>query len=248
MAMLVWWVSRFRHRSPPPDVAVVRIAESRSNPGAAAAPAAEDPETPASPLEIAPNRARPAAGTGEAYLDHTFRSFIVARQAELELTPGQLDHLVADLLELFEIHTEVIGRFVEEVSVKPDAVTVRVPPFPVEGKAVRDLLQQRVRADFPAKADRILAELGDFVDDSFRGFGIADQTITVKPTGERGMFEVTWDVRVPEGQTASRNPEDAPYAGSSGVMLFARDQIQSGEYRFLAPILARRFPASTARP
>lgn len=196
-----------------------------------------------------PNLARPAAGTGEAYLAHVFRSFIVAQEGQIGLSAPEVDRLVSDLLEMYEVQTEVTSRFMREMATDATSVTVHVPPFPAEGKGVRDLLHERLRQDFPQQHERITAEIGPLVDDAFRGFGITDQTIVVRKTETPDTFEVTWNATVVEGQTPSRDPEGVTYGGSSTVTLMARDQIASGELRFLAPLLDRRFasPAGGVR-
>jgi hypothetical protein len=239
--LLLGWLMAVRcaaptaHRAAPP--------EATGKPGGRAAAGSTDAE-PETPARLDPNLARPAAGTGEAYLAHSFRSFIVAQQGQLGLTAAEVERLVSDLLEFYEVQSEVTSRFMQQTAADASSVTVHVPPFPVEGKGVRDLLYERLRKDFPQQHERIAAELGAFVDDAFRGFGITDQTIVVRKTETAETFEVTWTATVIEGQTPSRDPAGTTYGGSSSVLLMARDQIASGELRFLAPLLDRQFPAA----
>ncbi len=183
-----------------------------------------------------------SAASGEAYLDHAFRSVIQSRLPALGLTAAQVDRLVSDLLEFEEIHADVVGRFIQETDVQPDAVTLQVPPFPVEGHGVRDLLYQRLATDFPDKHQVIAAELGAYVEDAFRGFGATELTFVIRRTASPDVFEVESQGRVTEGAATSVDPVGTTYAGNSGVTLFSREQVRSGEYRFLAPILDRRFP------
>ena len=199
----------------------------------------------ATSAELAPNRARPETGTGEAYLDHSYRAFIEAQQGQLGLTPAQANQLVNDLLEFQEVKSEVVGRFLHETTVEGSTVTVQVPAFPVEGRGLRDLLLRRLRTDFPDNADRIVAEMGGYIDETFEGFGLAEQTYVVRPGRLTGTFEVEWTARVPEGASPQREPDSTTYGGGSGVLLLSRDQIENGELRFLAPVLARHFPAAT---
>jgi hypothetical protein len=242
--LLFGWFAWSRRTEPQSGGASRHGSTGRETSRAAAGSDERNPET---SERLDPNLARPAAGTGEAYLAHSFRSFVVAQQGQLGLSPGEVERLVSDLLEFYEIQSEVTARFMQQTAADASSVTVHVPPFPVEGKGVRDLLSERLRKDFPQQYERIMAETGAFVDDAFRGFGITDQTIVVKKTEMPETFEVTWTATVLEGQTPSRDPEGTTYGGSSGVMLMARDQIVSGEFRFLAPLLDRQFPVAGGR-
>lgn len=220
-------------------------------PAVEAAPS--EPEEPHGPSEfespmpadqLDPNLARPESGTGEAYLDHLARSVVLANAAELQLEPAQQEQLVADFLEFQEIHAELAVQHLQETGYDGATLQARVPPFLSEGRALRELFYQRLRNDFPEDAfGRITEQLGGFFDAHFRGYGITEQSFTItRSTQHRDAFQIEWQAQPVEGQTPSRQPEEAGYAGSSGVTLYSRDQIKNGEFRFLGDLIDRRFP------
>jgi hypothetical protein len=182
-------------------------------------------------------------GDSEASLEHMLRGVISANAEELALTPADADRLVADALEFQEIQTELMKRYLQETSFDPTTVKLHVPPFPTEGKLLRDMFQQRLNTDFPeGKAERIREHIGGFLDESFHGFGIADQTFIVTRSAEQpSSFELSWEAKIPDGQSASGGNEGMSYPGGSGKMLLTREQIMSGEYRFLEPVISQRF-------
>ena len=190
------------------------------------------------------NEAKPEAGTGEGQLEHMFRSVLEANAADLKLTPEQTDRLVSDYLEYQEIHAELAMRFLQEAGFDPSSVTLRLPAYPVEGKLLRDMFYRRLATDFPGgKATEINENLGGFFDNAFRGFGVTEQSFKVTRSPEvANGFEVQWEARIPEGQTTSALNPEVSFAGSSGTMLLYREQVESGEFRFLGPMLGRRFP------
>ena len=95
------------------------------------------------------NAARPEPGTGENQLEHLLRSVVEANAAQLNLSHEQVDRLAADYLEFQEVYAEQAKRFLQETSFDPTSVTLRLPPYPVEGKLLRDMFFQRLRTDFP---------------------------------------------------------------------------------------------------
>ena len=188
---------------------------------------------------------------GEAPIEHLLRGVVAANAEELKLSPAEIDRLVAVTLEYQEIHTELLARYLRETSYDPGSVTLQIPPFPMEGKALREMYHRRLQTDFPdGKAESIQEHIGGFIDESFRGFGIADQTFTLTRSAEKsGAFEVSWEVKVPEGQSPGGPNIGMSYAGSSGRAQLTKEQITSGEYRFLTPVLERRFAGPpTGRP
>jgi hypothetical protein len=182
--------------------------------------------------------------SGDVQLARHFRSVIAGGGTGLGLTPQEVNRLVADLLEFQEIHADLVGRYAQETHYDPTSTTVHVPPFPVEGKALRDLFHQRLKTDFPEeKFERIDAELGNYIEMTFHGFGIADQTFVItKSTEQADAFEIEAEIKVP-GENASTAPNpDAVYSGGSDKLMATRQQLDSGEYRFLGRIVERRFP------
>ena len=189
------------------------------------------------------NAARPEAGTGENQLEHLFRSVIEANAAELKLTPAQVDRLASDYLEFQEIYAVQAARFLQETTFDPSSVTVKIPAYPVEGKLLRDMFFQRLETDFPeGKAEEIRKQLSGFLDNAFRGFGVSEQSFTITRSPEvPDAFEVQWDSKIPEGQGAQASAQTS-FAGSAGTALLYREQVASGEYRFLGDVVERRFP------
>lgn len=182
--------------------------------------------------------------SGEVQLERRFRAVVDAAADALQLQPAEVDRLVGDFMEFQEVNAEVVARHLEETSYDPTSVTVHVPAFPSEGKALRELLYRRLKTDFTEEqAARIDSELGHFMEAAFRGFGIADQTYTItKSTETPGAFEVRTEVVVPDGViTTSPNP-DVAFGGVSETMLVTREQLTTGEFRFLGPVMERRFP------
>jgi hypothetical protein len=191
------------------------------------------------------NESRPEAGSGETQLEHLLRSIVTANAEELKLTPAEVDQLASAYLEFQEIHAELASRFLQETSFDPASVTLRLPPYPVEGKLLRDMFNRRLATDFPGeKGAAIQEQMGVFFDNAFRGFGVTEQSFTIKRSAEvPDAFEVTWEAKVPEGQTAGALNPDVSFAGSSGTTLLYREQVATGEYRFLGSVLERRFPS-----
>ena len=222
-------------------------------PTPAAAPAAEV-DAPSLPQDenrpaIAPDPSQRIAvsrdtAEGEAPAEHMLRGVIAANVEELGLTPMEVDRLVGETLEFQEIQTELITRYLQETRYDPGSVSLHVPPFPVEGKALRDMYHQRLKAAFPdGKFEKIQERVGGYLDESFRGFGIADQTFTLARSTERpGALELAYEIRVPEGQSPSGPNEGMSYVGSAGRALLTPQQVSSGEFRFLGPVVARHFP------
>lgn len=181
---------------------------------------------------------------GEAPAEHMLRGVIAANGEELGLTPKEVDRLVSETLEFQEIQTELMTRYLQETRYDPTAVSLHVPPFPIEGKALRDMYHQRLRTAFPeGKFEKIQDQVGGYLDEAFRGFGIADQTFTLSRSTEHpGAIELAYEIRVPEGQSPGGPNVGMSYPGASGRMLLTPQQVASGEYRFLAPVVARHFP------
>ena len=246
VALIVWTFavrpSRTTVIAPPSRVPVAAQTPAPVRP-APVLPEPVEKETPTVDERTERNQARPEAGTGEHQLDHMFRSVLQANAAELKLTPEQTERLASDYLEFQEIYAEQATRFLQETSFDPASVSVRVPPYPVEGKLLREMFYRRLETDFPeGKSAEIREQLGGYFDNAFRGFGQTDQTFTIKRSPEvPNAFEVQWDARIPEGQPAGTTI-DGGFAGSSGTALLYREQVQSGEYRFLGPVIDRRFP------
>jgi hypothetical protein len=204
-------------------------------------------EGPAAERPIMPSQAKPEKGTGENQLEHLLRSVVTANADQLKLNPAEVDRLASDYLEFQEVYAEQAKRFLQETSFDPSAVSLRLPAYPVEGKLLRDMFYQRLERDFPAgKSTEIKEQLGGFLENSFRGFGMNDQTFTVTRSEEApGAFEVRWVSRAPENRPEGSDTQPAPaYAGGEGTTLLYREQIESGEFRFLGPVLERRFPAA----
>lgn len=181
--------------------------------------------------------------SGEIQLDRRFRGVIAAGQEALQLPPAEVDRLVADFMEFQEVNAEVVARHMTETAYDPTSVTVHVPAFPSEGKALRDLFYRRLQTDFtPEQLARIDSELGHFVEAAFRGFGIAEQTYTITKSAEHpGAFEVKTEVVVPDGVITSSTNPDVAFGGVSDTMLVTREQLTTGEYRFLGSVVEKRF-------
>ena len=165
----------------------------------------------------------------------------------LKLTPAQIDRLANDYLEFQEIHAELAARFLQETSFDPASVTLRLPAYPVEGKILRDMFHQRLEKDFTGgKAAEIQEHLGGFFDNAFRGFGVTEQSFTVTRNSEvPDACEVQWEAKTPADHAAGGLNPAVSFAGSSGTLLLYREQIESGEFRFLGPVVERRFPAAS---
>lgn len=190
------------------------------------------------------NEARPEEGDGERPLEHGLRSVVDANAAELRLEPAEVDRLVAQYLEFQEVHSELVARFVEERGYQPNRVELRVPAFPVEGKALRELFYARVRGSLPEeKAGRVVEQLGQYFEAAFHGFGAAEMQMTVtRNAGAEETFDVEWSAIVPEGGSISTEVTDVHYGGSSGNFRLSREQLTTGEFRFLGGVLGTRFP------
>jgi hypothetical protein len=247
VGLLLFLWTREAPSPPPPAVAL---------PKAQPAPVAVAPVAPPNPYrEVAEsvsdderaerNEARPEAGTGENQLEHMLKSVVMANAGELNLSPEEVDRLSSAYLEYQEVHAELVARYLQETSFDPASVTVRLPAHPVEGKMLRDMFYRRLETDFPGgKAAEIQSQIGGFFDSAFRGFGVTEQTFTIKRSPEvADAFEVSWEANVPEGQTAAALNPDVNFAGSSGTVLLYREQVATGEYRFLGDIVDRRFPS-----
>ncbi len=190
------------------------------------------------------NEARPEAGDGEQPLEQALRSVVEANAAELQLEPAEVDQLVGQYLEFQEVHSELASRFVEERSYQPNRVELRVPAFPVEGKALRELFYARVRESLPEeKAGRVVEQLGQYFEGAFHGFGAAEMQLTVtRNPGAEETFDVEWSATVPEGGSISTELADVHYGGSSGNFRLSREQLTTGEFRFLNGVVGARFP------
>jgi hypothetical protein len=242
-AVVLLWLSTRTKPVPAPPPTAPRAAEPAPAPSKPSMPQEEN--RPAMRPDPGQRITVPAtAAVGEAPAEHMLRGVIAANAEELKLSPEEVNRLVAETLEFQEIQTELITRFLQETRYDPASVTLHVPPYPAEGKLLRDMYHQRLKAAFPdGKFEQIQERIGGYLDESFRGFGIADQTFTLTRSTEKpGALEVGWEVRVPESQTPSGPNEGMSYPGSLGRALLTPQQIVSGEYRFLAPVVARHFP------
>lgn len=248
--LFAWWLRRGGEEQIPVAATAepVHAAATVAQPGIRHIPEYPEPLTDDERAER--NVARPEAGSGETQLEHLFRSVVMANADALELTPAQVDRLAGAYLEFQEIHAELVSRFLHEISFDPASVTLHLPAHPVEGKLLRDMFYRRIEAEFPdGKAVEIQGQLGGFFDNAFRGFGVTEQTFTITRSADvPDAFEVRWDANLPEGQlTGSVNPE-VNFAGSSGSALLYREQVATGEFRFLGSVLDRRFPETVASP
>lgn len=205
-------------------------------------------EAPSDDEKAERNAARPEPGTGENQLEHLLRSVVEANAAQLNLSREQVDKLAADYLEFQEVYAEQAKRFLQETSFDPTSVSLRLPPYPVEGKLLRDMFFERLRTDFPdGKADEIKSEIGGFFDHTFRGFGMTDQTFTITRSAEEpNAFDVRWESKVPENASASAGGDENTFAGSEGVTTLYREQLVNGEFRFLGSVVEQRFPDTSA--
>ena len=248
--LFAWWVRRGGEAQtaaavvaePPPEEALVSPPTIRHIP--------EYPEPITDDERAERNVARPESGSGESQLEHLFRSVVMANAEELKLTPAEVDRLAGVYLEFQEIHAELVSRFLNEISFDPTSVTLQLPAYPVEGKLLRDMFHRRIGAEFPdGKAAEIQEQLGGFFDNAFRGFGITEQTFTLtRSVDVPDAFEVRWEANLPEGQPAGGINPEVGFAGSSGSALLYREQVATGEFRFLGSVLDRRFPGPAAAP
>jgi hypothetical protein len=244
LLLLVWTRKEPPAIAPPPSAALAEKAVDASPP-AAFNQYREMPEAPADDVAAVPNESRPEAGTGETQLDHLVKSVITANAEELKLTPAQVELLASAYIEYQEVHAELVSRYLQETSFDPASVTLRLPAHPVEGKLLRDMFYRRLQSDFPGgKAAEIQEQMGGFFDNAFRGFGVTEQSFTITRSPKvADAFEVKWAANIPEGQTSGAANPDVSFAGSSGTMLLYREQVMTGEFRFLGGALERRFPA-----
>ena len=248
-------VVAFRHRDrgsagvPP---AVTAPEPTETSPATVVPPAItsgeEQAEPPSEDEKAERNAARPEAGTGENQLEHMLRSVVEANAEQLKLSPEQVDRLAADYLEYQEIYAEQATRFLQETSFDPTSVTLRLPPYPVEGKVLRDMFFRRLETDFPnGKSDEIRSQIGGFIDHSFRGFGLTDQTFVITRSADApDAFEVRWDSKVPEDMPAAATGAEVGFAGSEGITMLYREQLENGEFRFLGKVLEQRFPDTSS--
>lgn len=240
----------FRRREIQESVPSTAVLPPSEEPASTPAPprvvASEDetPEPPSDDEKAERNAARPEPGSGENQLEHLFRSVVEANAAQLNLSREQVDRLAADYLEFQEVYAEQARRFLQETSFDPTSVTLRLPPYPMEGKLLRDMFFQRLRTDFPdGKADEIRSEIGGFFDHSFRGFGMTDQTFTITRSAEEpDAFDVRWESKMPENASAAAGGDETTFAGSEGVTTLYREQLMNGEFRFLGNVVDQRFP------
>lgn len=190
------------------------------------------------------NEARPEPGDGEQPLEQALRSVVEANAEELQLEPAEVDRVVALYLEFQEVHSELASRFIEERGYEPNRVELRVPAFPVEGKALRELFYSRMRENLSGeKAGRVTEQLGQYFETAFHGFGAAEMQLTLtRNPGAEETFDVEWSAMVPEGASISTEVTDVHYGGSSGNFRLSREQLTTGEFRFLNGVVAARFP------
>jgi hypothetical protein len=248
--LLFWWT----REAPPPPAPVAADAPKAERDPVVATPVAppdpyrEVPEAVSDDERAERNEARHEAGTGENQLEHLLKSVVQANAEELKLTPEEVDRLASAYLEYQEVHAELVSRYLQETNFDPSSVSVRLPAHPVEGKMLRDMFYRRLETDFPGgKAAEIQSQIGGFFDNAFRGFGVTEQTFTIKRSPEvADAFEVSWEANVPEGVTAASINPDVNFPGSSGTTLLYREQVATGEYRFLGDIVERRFPSPAA--
>lgn len=195
------------------------------------------------------NEARPEPGGGEGQLEHMFRSVLNANSADLNLSREEAEQVVFDYLEFQEVHAELAARFLQETGFDPSSVTLRLPAYPVEGKILRDMFYRRLETDLSTgKAAEVKEHLGAFFDNTFRGFGVTEQTFTITRSPEvPDAFEVQWEAKAPEGQTTSAMNPEVSFAGNAGTLLLYREQVQSGEFRFLGKVVDHRFPDTSGK-
>jgi hypothetical protein len=244
-AVVIWFrFSRLPEKVLPPPAAPPVVAKPAEPVKLAPAVVSRDPvETPTIDERTERNQARPEGGTGENQLEHLLRSVVNANAEALKLTPDQVNRLASDYLEFQEIYAEQVSRFIQETSFDPTSVSVKIPPYPVEGKLLRDMFYERLKTDFTDRSADIHEQLGGFFDNAFRGFGETEQSFSIKRSPEvPNAFEVQWDAKLPEGAPANTANSDTGFAGSSGTTLLYREQVQTGDFRFLGGVIERRFP------
>lgn len=245
--LVVLWTRKEPVPVAPPSSPRVAVEVVGVTPPAALSQYREMPEVPSDNAAAVPNEARPEAGSGETQLEHLLKSVVMANAEELKLTPAQVEQLASAYIEYQEVHAELVSRFLQETSFDPSSVTLRLPAHPVEGKLLRDMFYRRLQSDFPGgKAAEIKEQMGGFFDNAFRGFGVTEQSFIIARSADvADAFEVSWAANIPEGQTAGALNPDVSFAGSSGTTLLYREQVLTGEFRFLGSTLERRFPEQT---
>lgn len=181
--------------------------------------------------------------TGEAYLRGQIK-FLLNSKRELVLSDAEQNHIV-EIYYLFQsIRADFEAKLVQDTSSRPDALSVKIDPYPEAGKRLRDLFQQELINKLGRDRFEYLDDyMGEIFDSRFLGFGICVQTVTIsvqkwQPAGE---FWLERTAKVVGEMTASRVAQRLRFGGSGTSFPIKLSELEEGELSYMKPLIEAKF-------
>lgn len=178
--------------------------------------------------------------SAEDYLELELLSVANLKLKGQGITRKELQTLLNIYAEFQEIRVTFEKSLFQIVASDDRRLSVSVPPYPVEGSAMRELFHQRLKTEFSReKYEKIDDYLGEYFDQRFSGFGISKQTITVEKEPNSELLKITKEVVVSPGLTPSGIQTEVRFGGNSSTSRLSRDQLKVGEFSFIEPLIRK---------
>lgn len=178
---------------------------------------------------------------GVHFLSMGFASEVDAIRQELGLSSAEADRLV----EIYADYQEARALF-EQGLIYRDAETVRgvefkIPAYVEAGKELRRLFMEELAAEItPQQAMRVQAKLGTYIEERFLGFGVCEQTFTVKQVEVDGKpaYQIERFAILAKEGIPHMAPAFSRFAASSANHTYTLELMKSGEYAAVGNALA----------
>jgi hypothetical protein len=183
--------------------------------------------------------------SGEFYQKSILDAELTRIQPYLTLSASEVEQLTKTFLEYAEIRAEFEAKLARVTSFDGNTLKVAVPHYLDDGHIFREQFYNQLKAEFPAgRFEQIDDYLGEFFDQSFQGFGIMDQEVTISPMrNDPDQFHVLWNAKTFGELTPSRvKTNTGLMLGKSSDSIISREAFASGQFRAVGAILTAKFP------
>lgn len=156
---------------------------------------------------------------------------------------------LSTLVELTLARMATLQAQIAQATSDGHTLTVKIPPYPDEGKALHDSFLEAISDSFDSQTSGDIQDhLGIYFDSLFRGYGIMNQTYVIVPSQSPGVFDLSFQGTTVPGLTPSRLPDDHWMTMFTEFNYqFTSTDLQSAQYSFLQGAFNSVFPNSAPR-
>lgn len=186
---------------------------------------------------------------GYRYLDLGVRAIVDPAREELALTTEEAEHLINIYSEFQEIRARFEQDLVHREPTSAGDLVFKIPAYIEAGKQLRAMMQNEVAVAFgQPRANLIHAKLASDIEQMFLGFGVCEQTFSVREVvdGSQTFLRIQRRATVPPESIPHLSPSIASFGGSGSTANFTLEQLKTGEYSAVAPAI-EQFVASGGR-